>query len=401
MRKKIIPALIIIAAIVVAILGFSMQITSSLNTVKAQYTYFEDSVNVEGVVIRSEDVYTKEPETIFESTKKEGDRIAAGSVMGTIYGKDAPKDVINTITEINSRISELYVKETGLHIEYDDVAEIDSRMASVADKMVGAAQSGDGQLISTYSYELDKLLENKLALNGQSSESSGELELLEARRDELEANLTKEDVISRTSGIMTYAIDGFETDLTSAVINKLTPKALDAWLEYEPEKPENTYCKIVSNNSWFYAFNITENQLDNMKVADSAYIKTTAESVDLIPVIIYDISEKSPDGRITVTIECTRDINSAVTNRKLNLIFIKNVHEGFKIPTTAVHVKDDVVGVYALMGGIVEFRPIKIVYSGEDYVMISNTYNAETNRIHMYDEIILSTEGIEEGMLFT
>ena len=401
MKKKIIPALLVIAAVIIAVAGFSMQISHSLNTVKAQYSYFEDSLSVEGIVIRNEDVYTKKPETIFESSKKEGERISAGDIMGRIYGKDAPKDIINTITEINSRISELYIKEAGLKVEFDDVSEVNSRMSSVADKMSETSQSGDGQQISDYMSELYMLMENKLALSGKEGNASGELELLEARRDELESGLTKEDVISRTSGLMTYAIDGFESDLTSAIISKLNPKSLDAWLDYSPEKPADSYCKIVSNNSWYFAFNITENQLDNMKVADLAYIKTTTESIDLIPVTIYNISETMPDGRLTVTIECTRDIGSALTNRKLNLIFIKNVYEGFKIPTTAVHVKDDVVGVYALMGGIVEFRPIKIVYSGEDYVMVSNVYNYETNRIHMYDEIILTTERIKEGMLFT
>ena len=126
-----------------------------------------------------------------------------------------------------------------------------------------------------------------------------------------------------------------------------------------------------------------------------------------IPVSIYDISDRSSDGRVTVTVECSRDINSTLTNRKLELVFIKNVYEGYKIPFEAVHVKegtgenDSVVGVYALMGGIVEFRPVKISYSGEDYIMISNEYDEKTNRIHMYDEIIISTEGIKEGMLFT
>ena len=83
------------------------------------------------------------------------------------------------------------------------------------------------------------------------------------------------------------------------------------------------------------------------------------------------------------------------------MVFVKKVYEGYKVPKTAVVVKDDVVGVYALMGGIVEFRPINIVYSSEDYIMISNEYDSETNQIHMYDDIILSTEDVKEGMLFT
>ncbi len=401
MKKKIIAIAIIAVAVVVAVMGFVTQINTPLNTIKAQYSYFEDAIGVSGIVIRTEDVYHKEADTVFESEKKEGQRIPAGSVIGTVYGKDAPKDVISSITELNSRIENIRSKQSGVQFEYDDISKVESRMAVVTEYLIDAAQEADGQVVSSYKYELDLLLRNKLQLNGKASDDSNELSLLEAKRDKLEAELDKTDIVCRTSGILTYVVDGFEGELTADLITKLNPEAVDAWIEYNPEIPEDAYSKIVVNDSWFFSFNLTEKQLDNMKVYDNAYIKTTAESTDLIGVTVYDISEKSPDGRVTVTVECTRDVNSALTNRKLDLIFVKKIYEGYKIPNTAVHVKDDVVGVYALMGGIVEFRPIKIVYSGEDYVIISNEYDSETNRIHMYDEIIISTEGIKEGMLFT
>lgn len=407
MNRKYFLVGAVAVAVVLAIIGFALQMDSSLETLKAQYTYFEDAIEVRGIVIREEDVYTKESNTVFESLKSEGDRVAAGSNLGTVYGKDTPKDVINSITEINGRISELKIKETGIHSEYDDVSKVESHMALIADELVTASQLNDGNLITSNKAELDRLLQNKLEITGKVTASADELSMLEHQKKELESGLSKTDVTCRTSGLLTYAIDGFEGELTKDIISILSPESLNAWLDYNPDIPLDAYSKIVSNNSWYFAFNITVNQLDNIKVGDYAYIKTTKESVDLIPVSVYDISESSDDGLVTVTVECSRDINSVLTNRKMDLVFVKSVYEGYKIPIEAVHVKegtdenDSVVGVYALMGGIVEFRPVKISYSGEDYIMISNVYDEKTNRIHMFDEIIISTEGIKEGMLFT
>ncbi|MDY6315278.1 MAG: HlyD family efflux transporter periplasmic adaptor subunit, partial [Clostridia bacterium] len=255
--------------------------------------------------------------------------------------------------------------------------------------------------ITADKYQLDRLLDNRLVLEGKKDSPTNELGELQARRDEMEAELSKEDVVSKTSGIMTHVVDGYEADVTPDKIEYYTPEAIDAWLDYTTEAPKNAYLKIINNDCWYYAFNLTVNQLDNLKIGNGAYIKTTSESTELIPVTVYDISDPSSDKRVTVTVQCARDVNSAFTNRKPEMIFVKKVYEGYKVPKTAVVVKNDVVGVYALMGGIVEFRPINIVYSSEDYIMISNVYDSEINQIHMYDDIILSTDGVKEGMLFT
>ena len=122
MKKRIIATVLIVVAIIVALMGFSRQINSSLNTIKAQYSYFEDAIEVKGIIIRNEEVYTKEADTIFESELKEGQRVPAGSVLGTVYGKDAPKEVISTITDINSRISELRKQQNGLHAHFPFMA---------------------------------------------------------------------------------------------------------------------------------------------------------------------------------------------------------------------------------------------------------------------------------------
>ncbi len=401
MKKKLIAIVIIAVAVIVAVMGFSTQMRNSLDTVKANYTYFEDCIDAKGLVVRFEDIYSKDKGTVFESEKKEGVRISAGGKIGTVYGEDAPKSVIDKITGINGQIAEIEKKETGLEAIYEDVSKVDAQMASLTEELRNSAQNMDGDSVGTYKYELDRLMDYKLVLEGKEPDTSEELSALKAQRAELEKNLEKTDIISRTSGVLTYMVDGFEQILTPDLIDDMTPEAVDAWLEYSA-KPESSHCaKTISNNAWYFMFNMTVNQLDNMKVGDSAYIKTTLESTDLIPVIVYDLSEPSEDGRVSVVLECRRDVNAAFTARKLDLIFVKKIHEGYQIPKTAVHVNNDVVGVYALMSGIVEFRPVNIVYSGDDHIMIDYEYDEKTNAIRMYDDIIVDTQNIKEGMLFT
>lgn len=401
MKNKRIAICVIAAAAVIAAVCLASTLRSSLNTVKATYTYFEDYIDVQGIVIRNEEVYEKDADTIFETSKKEGDRVSAGSVIGRVYGKDASKTVVNKIAEINNRIAELQKQQYGLETTYEDASKVDSQIASSVTDLQSAAQAFDGAGITADKYQLDRLLDNRLVLEGKKDSPTNELGELQARRDEMEAELSKEDIVSKTSGIMTHVVDGYEADVTPDKIEYYTPEAIDAWLDYSTDAPKNAYLKIINNDCWYYAFNLTVNQLDNLKIGDGAYIKTTSESTELIPVTVYDISDPSSDKRVTVTVQCTRDVNSAFTNRKPEMIFVKKVYEGYKVPKTAVVVKNDVVGVYALMGGIVEFRPINIVYSSEDYIMISNAYDSEINQIHMYDDIILSTDGVKEGMLFT
>ncbi|MDY6315415.1 MAG: HlyD family efflux transporter periplasmic adaptor subunit, partial [Clostridia bacterium] len=144
MKNKRIAICVIAAAAVIAAVCLANTLKSSLNTVKATYTYFEDYIDVKGIVIRNEEVYEKDADTIFETSKKEGDRVSAGSVIGMVYGKDASKTVVNKIAEINNRISELQKQQYGLETRYEDASKVDSQIASSVTDLQSAAQAFDG-----------------------------------------------------------------------------------------------------------------------------------------------------------------------------------------------------------------------------------------------------------------
>ena len=151
MKKKYIAIIVIVVAVIFAAVGLVGTFNSSLATVKATYTYFEDCIDVEGLVIRDEEVYEKSADTIFETHKKDGDRVSAGMVIGMIYGKDASKTVVNKIAEINNRIAELQKQQYGIETSYEDVSKVDSQIASSVSELQKFAQKCDGAGITTLS----------------------------------------------------------------------------------------------------------------------------------------------------------------------------------------------------------------------------------------------------------
>ena len=75
-------------------------------------------------------------------------------------------------------------------------------------------------------------------------------------------------------------------------------------------------------------------------------------------------------------------------------------YEGIKAPTSAVHVVDDKKGVYVLISSQVKFREADIIYSTDDFVLLS--YDADNqNGIRIYDKIITQGKDLEDGKVYT
>ena len=55
-------------------------------------------------------------------------------------------------------------------------------------------------------------------------------------------------------------------------------------------------------------------------------------------------------------------------------------------------------GVYIVSGGAPAFRPVEVLYSNDNFAVISSEQSA-ANQVKLYDEIIVKAGEIEEGKL--
>ena len=99
-------------------------------------------------------------------------------------------------------------------------------------------------------------------------------------------------------------------------------------------------------------------------------------------------------------LKCNNMDTRIAARRSENIEIRYGSYTGVKVPVDAVHVVDGKKGVYALISSQVKFREAEILYTGDDYVLLSYDPDSD-NGIRLYDKIITQGKDLEDGKVYT
>ncbi len=403
MKKTVTVAVVLLVLVYIAAFTIISATSNPVSTELVRRGVLENSVQVEGVVVREEWVYTAADGGMFESPHSDGTRLNIGERLGTVYFGEITSETTARLKQINQEISQLEAKEEMFESGMNDPEKINTRISSLVEEMVDASIDCDGKQISRIQTEIVQLHNKRLILEGKQTEEGSALYQLYSEKRELETGLRSEELYARQAGVFTYLTDGFEARIGTSNLRSLTPKDVETLLETEISHPEDEFsaqpvAKIVNNYKWYFVFNLTTQQLDTLKLGDVVYLRFSGDPNERIRAKIATISPEQ-DGKVCVSVSCMTDVKAALNNRKLKVELVKQRYEGSCFSRSAVRVKDDVSGVYVIKGGVAVFCPVDILYGTDETVIISSEQTA-TNQVKLYDEIINEkTSNIKEGEL--
>ena len=90
-----------------------------------------------------------------------------------------------------------------------------------------------------------------------------------------------------------------------------------------------------------------------------------------------------------------------VTMRFQSAEIIRDSYTGIKVPKSAVKIQVDEQGkqkqgVYILTGSVSRFKPIEVLYEGEDYYIVNQGNSAKNTGLVVGDNIIVKARGLED-----
>lgn len=403
MKKTVTIAVVILAFVYVAAFAIISVTSSPVSTELVRQGTLENSVQVDGIAVREEWVYTANEDGVFESSYNDGTRVSVGEQLGVAYFGEISSETSSRLNQINQEIIRLEKKDEQFENNLNDPEKINTRMSALMKEMMVAAAEQDGSAVSDLQKQITQLHGKRLSLEGKNSGGDGELGQLYAEKWELETGLRTQEIYAEQAGIFTYLVDGFETRVGVSNLEHLRPGDVDTLLETEISDPESEFkgfpvAKIINNYKWYFVFNLTVQQLDTLKVGDSVYLRFSGDPNERIPATIASISDEE-DGRVCVSVSCMQDVEAALNHRKLKIELIKQRYEGSCFSRSAVRVKGDVSGVYVIKDGVAVFCPVDILYGTDETVIISSE-QTENNQVKLFDEIINEKTGsIKEGAL--
>lgn len=302
-----------------------------LTTVLAYRYEVEQTVDLSGFVVREERVLPDEGGGLLRIQRAEGERVAAGGTVASIYADQASLDRQAEIDSLESRVEQLqYAQDLALAAE--TTRKLDAQIVQnlmeyrrflAADRLYDAesaalelralvlkrdySDAGNGDI----ALQLQELGAQLLALRSQSEGSVRRVTVPEA-------------------GLYSTEVDGFETVLTPAMLEDLTPSALSS-LTADPAAASRVG-KLVLGGEWYYAAVMPSDAAMALQQNEGALLLRFSKGVDRdLPVTLHSVGPRE-NGRVVAVFRGNAYLQELTLLRQQRAQIITGTLEGIRIP---------------------------------------------------------------------
>ena len=118
----------------------------------------------------------------------------------------------------------------------------------------------------------------------------------------------------------------------------------------------------------------------------------------MLTAVVERINLSQSEDSAVIILRCNEMNSELATLRTALVTLIKAEHSGIKIPAKALRVIDGKTGVFVVSGLEAKFVETEIIYSNDDYAL-SKLNTAESDKLRLYDEIIVKGKNLYDGKI--
>ena len=391
--------------------GFSDPFTTTY-----AYEYVSnDAVEAEGILVRQERVF-QEQVGIVDVTRGEGEKVGKGQTVALVH-KDSK--AVETQAELDQLELEISLLDFALGQGDASIstAHLDE---SILQSIVGLRAAA---AVSDYSDLEDQVraLKSQVLKREYTYDENLDISQLQQQRSELvnQYKDLKSQVSGATSritapepGTFSALVDGYEGLLTPETIRTITPGQLE---ELRKRKMDASAApgKLVTSEKWYFAATLSAENAQRLSVGKTVLVGFSGDFSQDISMLVELVSEPE-DGRCVVVLSSDSYLRETLLLRQQSVEIIYKRSTGLRVPKTCLRmitktttdketgetVKEEILGLYALVGGQAEFKKVKIQGEGSDYYVV--TPDSEDSRaLRAGDEIIVRATDLYDGKLLT
>lgn len=392
---SVVLSIIVISYIVYNAFAYSY---SPIDTQRlTEETTIEETIDFKGFALRDEKIIDTSASGTVIPLAHDGKRVANGDDIAVVCQND---DQAAAYTKLESLKHELE--------RYKNINDPDGTQELSADKLntkISDAYDDIMDAVTTGAYDelpdaltayADKCATKQILTEG-SIDLSAKLTSLENEIAALTAqNINYSSVKAPKSGYYINTIDGYESALSYKDALSLTSQQIESALNAEPAAVSgNSLGKIVESYKW-YIVGETENQ-------NSSYFKNGAkitvnfpkEGVNHVTMLVEKADTQG--DKMTVVLSCSLMDETFANMRTEDMQIVTKSHTGYRVPSNVIRFdEDNNTGIYVLRGKIITFIPVEIIYTEDDFAIISSS-SSNGKSVRLYDEVIIKGKELEDG----
>ena len=385
-----------------------------------------ETIDTEGVSIRDENPLIGKLSKTSVKAVKNGDKISKGEPVINIFSSTREAASYERISEIDREIESL---ETMITTSEESANTVDNLGRLLDNSMVDLNErtiDGNMRDIAESRSNLSYLFNKRLVAMRRKNDFNDRIDRLTQEKTELETQIseTPQSITSDYAGYYSDSTDGYETLLNFSSLSGLTVNGLQEIMKNGPSPQEDCIGKLVNTFMWYLACPVPKEEAENTLNVDSLYTLYLPHSnVGSIKATLSALNYDAEADNYLAIFVCNSFSAELCDVRTQPVKIEKCRYEGYVIKKSALHagVKDEVhrnprdesefpkghlvyvtqttyPSVYAVVGGQIDEKEVKIVYSTDKTVICSPRHD-KGDFLSLYDTVVIEERGLYDGKL--
>ncbi len=408
-KRKRIPSLFILPIILIVIVCSYLirYIYFSIDTEIIKYGTMESSFETKGLIIRNEWVYNYNQDSELKNKIPEGQRVPYGKkIVEIVKGEaDIQDDLLAKVNKLEERIREIEKSEIDNPIFEKDIEKLDKNINSKIELIKNYSIDGNVQELEDLKNELSEDLYKKSLIVGNNSLAGKNLDKLKSEKTQLEDIYSNnlDAVYAKTSGIVSYSLDGLEQSLNPINIDRISIEDVKQIIfsnEMENKIEYQKGVKIIEDYTWHICCVFDKEQIKGLKEGVRISLLLKNGEKESISAKLKSISESINEEHLVV-FEINEYADNYYNIRIADMTVISCQHEGFLVSENSIFENDKQKGIYIIKRGVIRFVPAEIIAIEDSKALIKNVeYEDEANEtvryvIKVYDEVVKSIKRVK------
>lgn len=407
----IITALFVVVTLVYLYRFFAFRIDTDI----VRFDSLENTVETECVFIKHEWTTVLPGGTELDYKAEEGERVSVGKpILKISKNTGVDENISLKIAQINERIEEIKKSDADNNFFAQDKQKIDASIENNIKTLKSVTASGDLSKLEAVKNELTADVYKKSLIYGTNSFSGQNLEQLMQEKATLE-QLQKNNldmIYSRTAGLVSYELDGYEAALNPANIKGLKVGSIQEVVNDINEKSKNKKetveaaqgVKVVDNFEWYIAAVLPHNVVNKDRLGKTIRVRFKELGDTVVTGVLAHFDLGNEQGNLVV-IKSDEQIQDLQSIRTAKVEIVTKFSEGLIIPTKCIIEKEGLKGVYIERNGLAKFVPIKVLIVDQQEALIGNLtkedkgYDRKNFTVKPYDRIITSVNKVRDGQM--
>jgi len=394
-------ASVVIVAMLTVYIAYQLisGLSDPIKTVRAVAVSVDDAITVEGVFLRDEMPVSSSSNGLMKYEVYNGEKVAKGARIALYYQNEKAAEVSGEILDLDYRIKTLQTARDSA----SSGADMGKINLSISSQITDIAEVVQGTSVSRIYDMVDELksamLKRELAYEG-TLEIDDIISQLSAERANLASQLGKSvsGEYAAVPGYFCYETDGYENKLslkdaetmTSSEVSQIIKECGDS----SGETGSSDIGKLIRGYTWYFVSAMDQEKAEMLSL-NKRYNVSFPNDMDRNIYVTVSRIKTEKDGNVTVVFKGTNMATELFPKRTTEMKIVFTTYSGIKVPKEAIRLKDGEMGVYCVDGSKARFKNVEVVYETETYY-IAKADGTKTDKLFIYDDIIIAGKGIED-----